>query len=86
MAGTSALTGQGPVRIAAIRSGELRGAKTVSPRLSGCRLTPAPASGGRLSVTSGQLKAAALPVNRMIGGIPSNYGLITWDGSVLTVS
>jgi len=41
-----------------------------------------PSSGAQTFPTTGKLMTADFVVNP----IPSNYGLVTWDGAVLTVS
>lgn len=41
-----------------------------------------PGAGAQTLATAGKLMTGDLTV----GAIPSNYGLVTWDGSVLTVS
>lgn len=45
-------------------------------------LTVTPSSEAQTLETLGKV----LPGNVTINPVPSNYGLITWDGSVLTVS
>lgn len=58
----------------------------------GVTYRPAPRYAGQYVVTPGQAEQTLLTAdmvladNIKVGAIPSNYGLITWNGSTITVS
>ena len=56
------------------------------PSIVEIELTIADAPALELDVQPVTLDLGALDVGTLVPIIPSNYGLITWDGSTLTVS
>ena len=56
------------------------------PSIVEIELTIADAPALELDVQPVTLDLGALDVGMLVPVIPSNYGLITWDGSTLTVS
>lgn len=56
------------------------------PSIVEIELTIADAPALELEVQPVTLDLGALDVGMLVPVIPSNYGLITWDGHVLTVS
>lgn len=74
---------QGGVHILGVSSGTLRPARVE---------TTAPPYEGEYAVTPGaeaqvlETRGLRMTGNVIVNPIPQNYGLITWDGSTLTVS
>lgn len=77
---------------AASVSGKLAGRQNVTGAIGIPKVAPAPTYGGPYEVTPGasavvlETNGLQMAQNVTVNPIPSNYGLITWDGSTLTVS
>lgn len=75
-----------------ILSGELSGNSTLTGELKAPRQVDRPIYDGAHEVTPSEetqilaTEGKALNENIIVKPIPSNYGLITWDGTTLTVS
>lgn len=80
------LTGPGTI------SGQLSAAQTISGQLTVPQYVLPPAYEGAYTVTPSSTEQILetdsfyMAGNITINPVPSNYGLITWDGSTITVS